>query len=147
MRHHTKDKGDAGLGFVIADLLSKGIQVALPISEHLSFDCIAISETNQLLRLSVKYRAVARGTIMVPLKSCWADRHGVHIKKHNKSSYAATAIYCPTTDCCYYIPNDAVSWGICLRMQPSKNHQCKGVKLAGDFADPMQLFGRSSPIG
>lgn len=42
--HHTKDKGDVGLGHVIAVLLENGIQVALPISEHLPFDCIAISE-------------------------------------------------------------------------------------------------------
>lgn len=56
--HHTKSKGDSGLGFVIADLLSRGVQVALPISEHLPFDCIAISIGGCLCRLSVKYRKV-----------------------------------------------------------------------------------------
>ena len=29
MRHHTKDKGDIGLGGVIADLLKHDVQVAL----------------------------------------------------------------------------------------------------------------------
>lgn len=41
MKHHTKDKGDKGTGNVIADLLSKGIQICLPLSEHLPFDLIA----------------------------------------------------------------------------------------------------------
>jgi hypothetical protein len=48
MEHHTKTKGDKGMGFVIADLLSKGIQVALPISEHLPFDLIAMNTDGQL---------------------------------------------------------------------------------------------------
>jgi hypothetical protein len=96
MRHHTKDKGDAGLGFVIADLLSNRIQVALPISEHLPFDCIAIDEDNNLIRVSVKFRAKKNGVVSVPLKSSWSDKYGTHTVKHDKKSYDCIAIYCPT---------------------------------------------------
>jgi hypothetical protein len=42
MRHHTKDKGDIGLACAMADLVKHDIQVALPMSEHLPFDLIAI---------------------------------------------------------------------------------------------------------
>jgi len=58
MRHHTKDKGDVGLTRVMADLVAHDIQVALPISEHLPFDLIAIHPTGDLRRVSVKYRAM-----------------------------------------------------------------------------------------
>ena len=71
MRHHTKDKGDIGLGFVIADLFSHGIQVALPISEHLPFDLIAISEHRKLARVSVKYRTATGSCLALNLKSFW----------------------------------------------------------------------------
>ena len=51
---NTKNKGDRGVGFVIASLMAQDIHVALPISEHLPFDMIAIKE-NSLSRLSVKH--------------------------------------------------------------------------------------------
>jgi hypothetical protein len=141
MRHHTKDKGDSGVGFVVADLLSKNIQVALPISEHLPFDCIAISEENRLIRLSVKYRAKdAHGGLCVALKSNWNDRHGTHIKRQNKAAFDATAVYCPDTGKCYYIRNDEAGDAFVLRMEVPKNGQHKGVRLAADYQDPRKMF-------
>lgn len=68
MLHHTKDKGDCGLAHVIADLFDAGIQVALPISEHLPFDCIAI-HNGSLSRVSVKYRTEENGAVRVRLRS------------------------------------------------------------------------------
>src|SRR5216683_5100347 len=50
VRHHTKDKGDEGLGQVIADLMTNGVQVAVPLSEHLPFDLIAIGEQGSCVR-------------------------------------------------------------------------------------------------
>ena len=38
MNHHTKNLGDIGVAQVIASLMKNGIQVCLPISEHLPFD-------------------------------------------------------------------------------------------------------------
>jgi hypothetical protein len=94
---------------VIADLLSNGVQVALPISEHLPFDCVAIFETNEMTKLSVKYRKKDKnGIVTVILRSSWSDRNGVHVVKHDKKSYDATAIYCPDTNKCYYIRNDEI---------------------------------------
>ena len=56
VRHHTKDKGDEGLGQVIADLMANGVQVAVPLSEHLPFDLIAIGEHGAMRRVQVRYR-------------------------------------------------------------------------------------------
>ena len=105
MEHHTKTKGDAGVGQVIACLMSNGIVPALPISEHLPFDLIAVSqETNQLSRVSVKYRTANKsGAIEVQFASAWADQHGSHRRKHAKDAYDATAVYCPDTGKCYFV--------------------------------------------
>lgn len=141
MRHHTKDKGDSGVGFVVADLLSKNIQVALPISEHLPFDCIAISEDNRMVRLSVKYRTKDRfGKLDVQFRGCWSDRHGIHMKKQDKMMFDATAVYCPDTGKCYYIRNDEAGSAFVLRIDVPKNGQHKGVRLAGDYQDPRRMF-------
>lgn len=141
MRHHTKDKGDSGLGFVIADLLSKNIQVALPISEHLPFDCIIISENNELLRLSVKFRKKNKnGSLYVSYKSCWNDKHGTHIKQQNKMLFDGTAVYCPDTGKCYYIRNDETTKSFSLRLDTPKNNQRDKIKFANDFTNPQRLF-------
>ena len=61
MRHHTKDKGDEGLGQVIADLMTSGVHVAVPLSEHLPFDLVAIDDGGVMRRVQVRYRASADG--------------------------------------------------------------------------------------
>lgn len=141
VRHHTKDKGDAGVGFVIADLLGKGIQVALTLSEHLPFDCIAISDKNQLVRLSVKFRSKVQGHVTITFRGNWADRHGAHSKPQDKTAFDATAVYCPDTAECYYIRNDEVDGAsFILRLDAAKNGQTSGVRLAENFRDPLRMF-------
>lgn len=143
MRHHTKDKGDSGVGFVIADLLSVGIQVALPISEHLPFDLIAISEDNQLRRLSVKYRAMKNGKVDVPFRTSWNDRNGTHVKHVDMSKFDATAVFCPDTGICYYVRNDEIESGasvFVLRIEPARNGQKENVRMAELFSSPSRLF-------
>jgi len=61
VRHHTKDKGDEGLGQVIADLMTHGVRVAVPLSEHLPFDLIAIGEDGAMRRVQVRYPCLSRG--------------------------------------------------------------------------------------
>ena len=55
MKLTTSDKGDIAVAMVIADLTSKGIKISLPISAHLPFDLIAISEDYNLSRIQIKY--------------------------------------------------------------------------------------------
>lgn len=130
MRHHTKDKGDEGLGRVIACLLSNGIQVALPISEHLPFDCIAISPANKLARVSVKYRELsARGIIEVRKRSVWSNGKGAHVKHHIGGDYDVVAIFCPTTSKCYFVLFE--EFGQTLWLHADK---------ADAFADPGRMF-------
>ena len=141
MAHHTKDKGDTGLGFVIADLMSKGVQIALPISEHLPFDCIAISNEGKLCRVSVKYREMRNGAIKVQTRSSWADRHGCHIRLHLRTDYDAIGIYCPDTKKCYYIRcEELASRSITLRIIAAKNSQLLKVKIAETFENPARIF-------
>ena len=79
VRHHTKDKGDEGLGQVIADLMTNGIQVAVPLSEHLPFDLIAIGEHGAMRRVQVRYRASSDASLFrCELVGSGADPNGTH---------------------------------------------------------------------
>jgi len=142
MEHWTKTKGDSGVGFIIADLMSKGIHVALPISEHLPFDCIAVSpKTSEVVRISCKYRKAVNGSFCVRYSSCWSDKHGVHTKPQDKSAFDFTAIYCPDSGKVYYINNNEIeSKSFFLRIVPSKNSQTTGVRLASLYEDANRIF-------
>jgi hypothetical protein len=133
MRHHTKDKGDKGTGNVIADLLSKGIQVCLPLSEHLPFDLIAVKHDGTLMRVSVKYRTAIKETVSVAFKSSYSDSHGVHIKAVDKSLIDLLAIYCPETNLVYYVLPSKFDKSVTLRIKEPRNNQTKGVNLAKDY--------------
>jgi hypothetical protein len=147
MRHHTKDKGDIGLGCVMADLLKHDIQVALPVSEHLPFDLIAIHPRGHTLKVSVKYRVMSsHGSITVRSRSVWNDRNGTHYRRHSVGDYDAVAIYCPDTDECYYLRASELS-PLCttLRITEPVNRQKNGVNMARRFTDPVRLFV-SAPV-
>jgi hypothetical protein len=133
MKHHTKDKGDRGTGNVIADLLSKGIQVCLPLSEHLPFDLIAVKNEGTLLRVSVKYREIKNGSVSVTFRSSYSDSKGVHINEIDKNMIDLIAIYCPQTSSVYYVDHTKFDKGVTLRIEETKNKQTKGVNFAKDY--------------
>jgi hypothetical protein len=142
LRHHTKDKGDIGLTCVMADLLKHDIQVALPVSEHLPFDLIAIHPRGTMAKVSVKYRVMTKtGAVTVLTRSSWNDRNGTHHRHHDPGDYDAVAIYCPDTDECYYLLASELSpSGRTLRITSPGNNQMTGVSLACRFTDPGRLF-------
>lgn len=142
MRHHTKDKGDIGLACVMADLIKRDIQVALPVSEHLPFDLIAIHACGRMVKVSVKYRVLSkRGTVSVGASSVWSDRNGIHIRPHSPGDYDVVAIYCPDTDQCYYVLASEMSMSnTSLRIIRAGNNQTTGVRMAQWFIDPDRMF-------
>lgn len=127
--HHTKDKGDVGVGFVLSRLMAVGVKVAIPLCEHLPFDLIAIGASGQLKRVSVKFRSVIKGAITFVLRSSWADRHGTHVRNHSKADYDVLAIYCPDTGQCYFINVNEV-----------KNATVYFRVPADVYADPFRIF-------
>jgi PD-(D/E)XK nuclease superfamily protein len=145
MRHHTKDKGDIGLACVMADLIKHDIPVALPVSEHLPFDLIAIHASGAMMKVSVKYRVMGKtGSVTVATRSIWNDRNGTHHRRHNPGDYDAVAIYCPDTDECYYLRASELSpSGLTLRITSPGNNQMTGISFARLFTDPDRLFALS----
>lgn len=133
MRHHTKDKGDIGTGKVIADLLTKGIQICLPLSEHLPFDLVGVKEDGTLIKISVKYRTLVKGRIFVSLSHSYSDSKGVHTKEVNKNMIDIIAIYCPDTDRVYYVNPVDFKKSILLRIEKTKNNQLKGINIAENY--------------
>jgi hypothetical protein len=133
-RHHTKNKGDLGVIAVQLDLVEKGFGVLLPLTEHEAFDLVA-SRGDRFYRVQVKYRAAVNGVILVPFRSSWADRHGVHTLLMDKSRVDVVGVYCPDTRRCYYIDPRRHGNFVQLRLQPTRNGQSKRVLMAEQFIE------------
>ncbi len=142
MQHHTKTKGDIGVAKVIADLTCNGIDVCIPLSEHLPFDLIGIDEKGILSRIQVKYISGRDGKIALFFRNHYSDKNGYHTKKHDKTMFDSYAIYCPNTDTIYYLRTDELvgKESIALRITPSKNNQTKNVKIANEYANANRMF-------
>lgn len=135
MVHHTKDKGDVGVAKALADLVGKGYQVLLPLTEHAPFELVAYRE-GCFQRVQVKYRSMtAAGSVEVTFESVWSDRHGVHNRPVDKTEIDLFCIYCPDTDVCYYLRPEDHAGSVKLRILPSRNNQRSGVWQAADFLD------------
>jgi hypothetical protein len=143
VRHHTKDKGDEGLGQVIADLMTNGVQVAVPLSEHLPFDLIAISEYGAMRRVRVRYRASTDAAqLCCRLGGWWADRHGNHHRAFDASAIDVLAIYCPSPRTFVYLLADELPPAhVNLRLSKARNGQVKRTRDASDYRDPWRMFG------
>ena len=145
MRHHTKDKGDLAVGQVIADLIGQGIQVCLPISEHLPFDLVAVSSLEELARVQVKYVTVKEGVLRLRLQSSHSDRHGTHHSRVRLNAIDAFALFCPESRKVYYIRRDEISVGLrrefTIRLNPTTNGQVKRTRSVVQFEGAERIFG------
>ncbi len=143
MKHHTKTKGDVGLVLILADLTKNGFHVCLPLSEHLPFDLVAVSDTGRMSRVQVKYISPNRnGSLSLALRSVYSNSKGCHTKAHDLSLFDAYAIYSPEDQNMYYIPTSILGdrTAFNLRLKPSKQKNQYGYHAANDFRDPSVLF-------
>jgi hypothetical protein len=62
-----------------------------------------------------------------------ANAHTTHMKPSDKAEVDILCIYCPDTDCCYYVRPEAHGQSVTLRVHPSRNNQAHGVLAASDF--------------
>jgi hypothetical protein len=146
MKHiETKDKGDNGVIKIISYLAEHNIKVALPMSEHLPFDIIAINQDCKLSRISIKYRKIhAKGHIEVPLRTISSNSKGYKIKHTCLDEIDAFAIYCPDNDECYFIRSEilrGMTSGLSLRISPDvKRKGNKTIRWAKDYQNEQVIF-------
>lgn len=141
--HHTKTKGDSGLGFVMADLMTKGIPVALPVSEHLPFDLVAIGPTYDLYKVSVKYRKKKKGVVAVEMTSHWSRAKGYGYRGIEKDEVDIIAIYCPDENTCYYVDFEEIDvTTFSLRIDPPSKFAAKSIEYrqAEEYTDPLKVI-------
>ena len=125
--HHTKDKGDRGVMEVQLDLFKQGWMILHPQTEHAPFDLVAYKD-GKFLRVQVKYRKFRKNRLEITFRHSWSDSKGTYSEYVNMIDIDVFGIYCPDTDCCYYVP--AKSDLKCVVIHPDN---------LKDYRTPMQL--------
>ena len=141
MKTTTNDKGDIGVAMIIADLTSKGIKVSLPISAHLPFDLIAISDNYELSRVSIKYSG-GDETVFLSTRtiSAWAKEQ---VRRVNLDFIDAYAVYSPITKEVYYVGKKHLigkKAGLSLRIVESHINDSR-IHYAKNYRNVNDLFG------
>ena len=140
MKLTTSDKGDIAVAMVIADLTSKGIKISLPISAHLPFDLIAISENYNLSRIQIKY---CDGDEKIVLSTRTISVSSIEMVKNVNFEYVdAYAAYSPKTNKVYYVNKTSLigkSTGLTLRLNESKINNNK-INYACNFLDVNNIW-------
>ena len=131
---NTNEIGTRSVGIIIANLIKAGTKVSLPIDGSLAYDLIA--DTNgSLARVQCKTGRVVNGAVLFKTSSISYYKGEVKSRIDYIDKADLFAVYCESTDKVYVVPvKDCPSGGSgCLRIDPSKNNQTKGVKWAKDY--------------
>lgn len=129
----TKRKGDLGEAMIMADVLRRGYQVAIPVGEDWRYDLIVLRHA-KLERVQCKFTSSDGHAIQVKCRS--TNNWVMH--KYTAKDLDWLAVYDKTTDRCYFVPASLLGEGrtvIHLRLTQAKNGQQKGLLWAKDFVD------------
>ena len=146
--HYTTDKGDIGVAEISADIMKRGVDVLRPLSASLPFDLVAY-KGGRFYKIQVKYREEAttprgQSTGFIEFAMTRAVIGGGKVAKRRVLPHEVDvfAIYCPTTDGCYYLSQAEVAriTTVTLRTTPSKNNQKRGVRMAVEYTDPLRVL-------
>ena len=135
--HVTSDKGDIGVLSIAADLTKKGCDIFIPMSSTLPYDLL-VGKNNKFYKVSVKYREEKNGVVDIEFKRAVISNSKKTKRRLENDEVDFFAIYCPTTDKCYYInfiEFEHLKCGIRLRINPTGNNQTKTVNLADNYTN------------
>ena len=147
IRVESKEKGDLALAKVISKLYESNIKVALPISEHLPFDLIAIDNNCNLYKISVKYRKIDKhGSIEIPLRQISCNSKGYKIKKADLSEINIFCVYCPDINQVLFVKSQEVKESnvknlfIIRVSEPIIHKNLKTIRNYKNYLNPLSVF-------
>jgi hypothetical protein len=123
MSDRINEKSSLAEAKIIADLVEKGYQVAMPMATHIPFDLIAIDKDFNLYKVQVKHRKITKGGVIVDLR-----------RPNSRTPYSTDevdifAIYVTDTNECLYVKSHILENnrnGFKIRIEPESEFYCGG---------------------
>ena len=132
---HPKDVGDRSTLAISLALHARGFVVLTPYGENTRYD-LAIDDGSSLRRVQCKTGRLRSGCVEFRTASSYAHHSNPASRAR---SYAGEvddfAVYCPQLGTVYLIPIEDVPTArqALLRVDPTRNHQKQGVRLAASY--------------
>ena len=123
-------RGNAAEAAVLNDLIRLGLAVLVPFGDGHPYDLVIDIGNSAFLRIQCKRAWPVKGCVIFNARS---TDHG-----RGSQSYAGLAdlfgVYFPPTDKVFLVPIDGVAaFEGRLRLEPARNNQRKGIRLAEEF--------------
>lgn len=118
-------------GLVLAALVKTGQTVSLPFGVA-RYDLV-LDTGEGLKRVQCKTGRLERGAVVFNARSVHRTAPGHYANRGYQGEADLFGVYCPGTDKVYLVPvGDCVNV-MSLRVEPTRNGQCLGVRFAADY--------------
>jgi PD-(D/E)XK endonuclease len=132
---HPKSIGDRSTLAIMLALQAAGLPFLVPFGENTRYDLV-VELDGRLVRVQCKTGRTRRGVIEFKVCSSYAHLPSPRARaRHYEGEVDYFAVYCPQTSGVYLIPIENVPnrWTGSLRLEPTRNRQRLGVRLARDY--------------
>jgi hypothetical protein len=145
----TSRVGEIAVAQVLAALVNQGKFVLTPFGDSRRYDLGIDEEDGRFVRVQCKNGKLIKGAVM--FYACSVDsrsQKGRCIRKGYRGQVEAFGVYCPDNGEVYFVPvEDVPTTGCCLRVDPPRNHQKKGIRWAKDYRiDSASPSGNNSDL-
>jgi hypothetical protein len=132
---HPKDVGDRTTLAVIVALRSAGYDVLVPFGENTRYD-VVIDDSVRLSRVQCKTGRLREGGIRFAVCSSYGHHSNPRESRRDyRGQVDYFGVHCPETAGVYLVPIEDLQVRVkaILRVEPSRNNQCRGVRLAAKY--------------
>jgi len=132
---HPKAIGDRTTLAAMLALSTSGYAVSVPFGENTRYDLI-VDDGHRLLQVQCKTGRLQGGVVVFRPSSSYAHHASPRQTRRNyEGEIDYFAVHCPETGGVYLVPIAAVTttWMASLRIEPSRNGQHRGVRLASKY--------------
>lgn len=129
---NTKDKGNLGEAKVLADLISKKLNVAQPFGDNLPFDLIAIDTNYFMYKVQVKYSTLKDGKITLRKQKWSSNTKRNYVSAYGDGEVDVYAIFCEDVDKVFYVPHKVTASAKTtfeIRIVPAKGKQLNNPNI------------------
>lgn len=128
---NTKAIGEKSEGMILAALLRAGKVVLQPFGDNQRYDLV-VDEDGHFIRVQCKTGTLRKGVVM--FKSCSTHYHRGQGFQNYRGQADVFGVYVPALDKTYIVPvEDVPEQRAHLRLEPPKNGQKKGIRLASQY--------------
>ncbi|MGB6985830.1 MAG: group I intron-associated PD-(D/E)XK endonuclease [Candidatus Aquilonibacter sp.] len=132
MKRDTKKIGTVSELMVTAALVSNGYRLLLPYGDNARYDVVIEGFDGGFSRVQVKTGRLEHGMIEFNGYSSHSHRGGVSTRVY-RGEIDFFGVYCPQVNSCYLVPASEVNTHGCLRIDPPRNGQTKGIRWADSY--------------